>query len=401
MPQYEYKGKTKDGIKKEGTVTGQTRRHAIDKLRNQGMALASLTEVEPSFLNKEISIGNPVKLEDFVLFVRQFSTLLRSGVSIADSTSILIGQTESKPLMRALEKIEEEIRSGKPFSDAAAKHPKIFPPVFVSMLRAGEVSGSVDEALDRLAIQFEKQHDTKQKVKSALAYPAIVAVVAVGVVIFLLTSVVPTFASMLSDLGGELPAITRFVLGASNFVASFWWVLILIVIVVVTVISGLYKNAETKYYLDYYLLKMPLFGKLIQKSSLARMSRTLSSLFASSVPILQSLRIVEEVVGNEVIAKTLRESRAELEKGNRLTTPMRNNWVFPPLVVQMISIGEETGTLDQMLGKVADFYEKEVEYATDKLKSMIEPLMIVLLAGIVGTIVISIIVPMFQIYSEL
>ncbi|MFA9555952.1 type II secretion system F family protein [Evansella sp. AB-rgal1] len=401
MPQYRYKGRSKIGEKKEGTISGQSRKQVIQKLRNQGIAQATLDEIEPNFLNKEIIIGNPVKLQDFVLFLRQFATLLKSGVSIVDSTAILSKQTSSKALMRALENIEEDLLSGNAFSEAASKQKKVFPPIFINMVRAGEASGSLEESLDQLALQFEKQHETKQKVKSALAYPIVIAIVAVLVVIFLLTSVVPMFAAMLSDLGGELPAITVFVLTVSNIVSSLWWLLLIGVLLLSIGIWMIQKNADSKYYLDYFLLKLPIFGQLLQKAALARMSRTLSSLFSSSVPILQSIKIVEKVIGNEVIAHTLKQSRNALEEGKRLTEPMKDNWVFPPLVVHMISIGEETGSLDQMLGKVADFYEKEVEYATDRLKALIEPLLIVILASVVGVIVISIIVPMFQIYSEI
>ncbi|MDG5786863.1 type II secretion system F family protein [Evansella sp. AB-P1] len=401
MPQYQYKGRLKNGMRKEGNISGKSKKHAIQKLREQGIASASLDEVQPTFFNQEIYIGNPVKLQDFVLFLRQFATLLKSGVSIVDSTNILAKQTESKALSGALENIEEELLSGRPFSEAASEQKKIFPPIFVNMVRAGEASGALDESLDQLALQFEKQHETKQKVKSALAYPIIVSIVAVAVVIFLLTSVVPMFASMLSDLGGQLPFITLFVLQASEIISTLWWLIILLILLIVAAIWIIRQKPDTKYYLDYFLLKLPIFGTLLQKAAIARMSRTLSSLFKSSVPILQSLQIVERVIDNEVISRTLRKSRDALEGGQRLTEPMRDNWVFPPLVVQMISIGEETGSLDEMLGKVADFYEKEVEYATDRLKSLIEPLLIVILAAVVGVIVISIIVPMFQIYSEI
>ncbi|WP_416151361.1 type II secretion system F family protein [Salipaludibacillus sp. HK11] len=400
MPQFKYKGKLKNGLKKEGTISGQTKKQVIEKLRTQGLALASIEQMESTFLNKDISIGNPVKLEDFVMFLRQFSTLLNSGVSLRDATAILAKQTSSKALGRALDQIEDELVTGRAFSDAAAEHKKVFPVIFIHMVRAGEASGALDETLDQLALQFEKQHETRQKVKAALAYPAIVGVVAIAVIIFLLSSVVPTFASMLSDVGGELPGITLFVLGASDVVAQLWWLIILLFVLVGISLWAVVQKPETKYYVDYALLKLPVFGPLLQKAALARMTRTLSSLFSSSVPILQSLQMVERVVGNEVISRSLKQSRDALESGQRLTEPMRKHWVYPPLVVQMISIGEETGSLDQMLTKVAQFYEKEVEYATDKLKALIEPVMIVFLAVIVGTIVISIIVPMFQIYSE-
>ena len=220
------------------------------------------------------------------------------------------------------------------------------------------------------------------------------------VVIFLLVSIVPTFVGMFEDFGGELPAITKFVLGASEFMQSFWWLLLLLLVGVVAGLSAMKKNKQTKYYLDFAILRMPIFGKMMQKAVLARLTRTLSSLFSSSVPILQALSIVENVVENEVIGRVVRESRDALEIGQSMTGPMKKHWAFPPLVTQMIAIGEETGSLDAMLGKVADFYEKEVENSTDQLKSLIEPIMIVILAGLVGTIVTSIMIPMFDIFNH-
>lgn len=401
MAQFQYIGKKRTGKKQKGTVNGSNKREVIQKLRQRGIAVTEITEMKESLLKKDIVIGNQVKHQDFVIYLRQFATLLQAGVSLVESTNILAKQTESKALKNALSTVEEELRSGLPFSDSAAKHKKIFPAMFINLMRAGEASGTIDEALERLALHYEKQHQTRQKVVSALAYPLVIGILAIGVVIFLLTSVVPTFAAMLSDLGGELPAITKFVLGASDVVQKLWWLIILFFIALVIGFKVVQKYPTSKYFLDYAILRMPIFGSMIQKAVLARMTRTLSSLFSSSVPILQAIAIVEKVVENEVIARTLKQSRQSLESGQPLTEPMRNHWVFPPLVVQMISIGEETGALDQMLGKVADFYETEVENATDRIKALIEPLMIVFLAVIVGTIVISIMLPMFQIYSEI
>lgn len=400
MSQFQYVGKTAKGRMKKGSLTGESKREVILELREKGIAVMEIQEVDASLLAKDISIGNPVKLRDFVVYLRQFATLLRAGISIVDATAILSEQTESKALARALKSIEEELRTGNPLSEAAAKHPKVFPPMFTNMVYAGEVSGGMDEALERLGEYFEKQHKTKQKVISAMTYPVIVGIVAIGVVIFLLASVVPTFADMLEDLGGDLPAITQFVMGASNIVQVYWWLIILVIVLIVGFISIIRQKSYSKYYFDYAILKLPIFGKILQKATLARMTRTLSSLFSSSVPILQSLAIVEKVVGNEVVVRVLRDSRTSLEQGKRLTEPMKKHWIFPPLVTQMIAIGEETGSLDAMLAKVADFYEDEVENATDRLKAMIEPLMIVFLASIVGVIVLSIIVPMFEIYNN-
>ncbi|WP_026558595.1 type II secretion system F family protein [Bacillus sp. J37] len=400
MARFKYEGRDRTG-KKTGKISANSKREAVLKLSEQGIRMISIEEIPETFLTKDIAIGNPVKLQDFVIYLRQFSTLLRAGVTIVDATNILSKQTSSKALRNALEQMEEDLKSGQALSVSAAKHKRIFSSMFVNMIKAGEASGSMEETLDRLAIQYEKQHRTKQKIQSALAYPMAVAIVAIVVVIFLLVSVVPTFVSMFEGFGAQLPAITLFVLNSSIFMQEYWYVVILFFVAIFVGFYALRKNKKTRYYIDMIALKMPIFGSMIQKAVLARMTRTLSSLFSSAVPILQSLMIVEKIVENEVISEVLAKSRTSLENGRSLTEPMKQHWAFPPLVTQMIAIGEETGSLDEMLGKVADFYEEEVENSTDRLKSLIEPLMIVLLAGIVGTIVIAIIVPMFDIFNHI
>lgn len=400
MARFKYEGRGKTG-QASGVIVGTSRRDAIIKLQEKGVRITKIEELQETLLTKEISIGNPVKLQDFVIYLRQFSTLLKAGISVVDATNILARQTDSKVLSKALFDVEEELRSGNALSAATSKHKKIFTSMFTNMVKAGEAAGNMDETLDRLAVHYEKQHKTKQKIISALAYPAVVGIVAIAVVIFLLVAVVPTFVTMFSDFGADLPLITQFVLGASEWMQSYWWIVILALILASITLIVMKGQPSTKYYLDVMALRTPIFGKMLQKAALARMTRTLSSLFSSSVPILQAISIVENIVENEVISRVLKESRNALEKGNSLTEPMKDHWVFPPLVTQMIAIGEETGSLDEMLSKVADFYEEEVEQATDRLKSLIEPLMIVFLAGIVGVVVTSILVPMFDIFNKI
>jgi type IV pilus assembly protein PilC len=399
MARFKYNGRDRRG-KKNGIVTAASRRDAMVKLKEDGIRVIDITEIPETLMTKDITIGNPVKLQHFVIYLRQFATLLQAGVTIVEATAILAVQTESKTLKKVLLDVEQELREGKPYSEAISKHKKIFNSMFINMVKAGEVSGNMDETLERMADNFEKQHFTRQKVISALTYPIAIGFFAVAVVIFLLISVVPTFVTMFDDLGGELPGITKFVLSASEFVQSFWWLISLIIIAIIFLIIYLNKNKQTKYYLDYFLLRMPIFGNMLQKAALARMMRTLSSLFSSSVPILQAMAIVEKVVENEVISKVIHASRESLEKGRSMTEPMISHWAFPPLVTQMISIGESTGALDAMLSKIAEFYEKEVEASTDRLKSLIEPIMIVFLAVLVGTIVAAIMVPMFTMFDN-
>lgn len=400
MPRFKYEGRDKLG-KKSGTISGTSKADAVSSLSDKGIRVISINEVPETLLTKEIAIGNPVKLRDFVIFLRQFSTLIKAGVTIVDSMNILAHQTDSKPLKNALLEVELDLREGISLSTATAKHKRIFTNLFTNMVRVGEVGGSLDETLENLAVYYEKQNKTRQKVKSAMAYPIVIGIVAVAVVIFLLVSVVPTFVDMFADFGAELPAITKFVLNASVFMQKFWWLVLLLGILFYLIFILLKQRQETRYYLDYAKIKIPIFGKLIQKAVLARLTRTLSSMLNSSVPILQALVVVETIVENEVIADVVKQSRKALEQGKSMTDPMKKHWAFPPLIIHMIAIGESTGSLDEMLGKVADFYEDEVENTTDQLKSLIEPLMIVFLSGIVGTIVTAILVPMFDIFNQI
>lgn len=399
MARFQYVGRDRKAVRK-GIIQAANQREAMMKLRDDGIRITEIKQMAETALQKDIAIGNPVKREQFIMFLRQFATLMRAGVTIVDSCVILSQQVESKALRRALVEISDDLKSGNPLSDAVKKFPRIFEPLVVNLLQAGELTGSIDESLDRLATHYEKAYITRQKVVSAMTYPVIVAFLAIGVVIFLLTSIVPMFVDMFEGFGGELPFITKFVMGASEFVQHYWYILIAVVVFVVAGLWLVRRDEKGRYLLDTLLLRMPIFGNILKKAALARMTRTLSSLFSSSVPILTALTMVERVVGNEVIGKVILQSRDGLERGESMTGPMMGHWAFPPLIPHMISIGEQTGALDHMLERVAEFYEKEVDAETDKLKAMIEPLMIVLLSGLVGTIVMAILLPMFGIFEN-
>jgi type IV pilus assembly protein PilC len=392
----------KTGKSKKGKVKLGTRADAIEQLKHQGLAIVNITEVKPSIWKRDLNIhiGKPVSTKDFVVFCRQLATLLHSGATVVDSLRLLSDQAKSKPFKKALEQIYKDVRSGVPLSDACDDYPKIFDKVFVNMIRAGELSGNMDEVLERLATFFEKEHNTREKVKSALTYPIVVSIIATVVVTFLLTNVIPKFINTLIASGGEIPLPTAIVLAISNFLINYWYVPLLGIALIILSFSYIKKTSKGRYMIDYLLLKMPIFGPLIQKSAIARMSRTLSSLFVSAVPILQSLTMVAEIVDNEVIARTIRESRESLRGGDTLSEPLGKSWIFPKLVTHMISIGEQTGQLDTMLEKVADFYEADVDHMASRLSAIIEPVMIVILAVIVGTIVLAAMLPMFEIYQN-
>ncbi|CAM3478641.1 type II secretion system F family protein [Paenibacillus lupini] len=400
MPQFAYHVKTSGGKQLQGKLSSMDKSSAVEELRKRGLIVMSVQEIRKSVLSTEIYIGNPVKSIHFIIFCRQFSTLIRAGVTIVEATNILAEQTESKPLKKALVEVSSALLRGIPLSQAVQEHKRIFPPLFVSMIRAGEETGDLEGTLDRLALFFEKAHTTKEKIKSAMTYPIVVGFMSIAAVIYLLQGVVPQFVTMFESFDTELPAITKIVLALSKSLSHQWYFWI-IGLVVLLLAYQIYKRTEQgSYVLDYAKLKMPVFGKLAQKGAIAQMSRTLSSLYASSVPVLQSLTIVEEVVGNKVIGGYIRKSGESLRQGNSLSEPFKKAWVFPPLVTQMIAVGEETGSLDQMLAKIADFYEMDVDNTVDRLKSLIEPLLIVFLAGIVGLIVMAIILPMFTLYSS-
>ncbi|MRG87493.1 type II secretion system F family protein [Salinibacillus xinjiangensis] len=400
MAQFKYVARDRTGKKKSGVIQADTKQAVRIQLRERGLRALDVEQKKETIWNTDIYIGTPVKLDDFVIYLRQFSTLIKAGVTIVDSTKILVDQTESKALKKALNRVELDLREGNSLSSAYANHPKIFSQLFINMVHAGEVSGSLEETLEEMADYFEKQQKTRQKVKSALTYPVVIGVLALGVTAFLLLSIVPTFVGMFDQFGGELPAVTKAVMAASEWMISYWWFVVLLIITMTVTLYLMRQKPSTKFYLDYALLKLPIFGQLIRKSLLARLTRTLSSLLNNSVSILQAIVLTEKVAGNEVMTRVLRESRTTLEQGRSMSEPMRMHWAFPPLVTQMIAVGEQTGSLDEMLGKIADFYESEVDTATDQLKSLIEPLLIVFLAFIVGVIVLSIMVPMFEIFNN-
>ncbi|MCT1540837.1 MULTISPECIES: type II secretion system F family protein [Lysinibacillus] len=401
MTIFRYSGRTKTGAPKKGIIEAPNKKVAMEKLRAQGINARELQESN-SILHKDIAFGTKVKHQEFVIYCRQYATLIRAGVPVVEATHILGEQTRSKPLKRALMQVEEDIRNGMAFSDAAGKHPKVFPLLFVNMMRAGEATGNVDDTLDRLASTLEKQYNIKKKIQSAMTYPAILSLLTLVVGMFLMVFIVPTFMDAFKEMNLEMPLITVIVVGISDWLIQFWYLVILGLLVLVVGLHYFYKNnKEFHYAVNVFLLRMPIFGQLLQKDIIARMTRTLSTLFSSSVPILQALTIVEKVGDNPVMGKVVLEARDNLEKGGTLSEPLEKSWLFPPLVTQMTSIGEKTGSLDYMLEKIADFYEEEVNRAVDTMKSLIEPLMIVVLALVVGVIVAAIFLPMFQLYENM
>ncbi|MFC5541144.1 type II secretion system F family protein [Ureibacillus suwonensis] len=402
MTIYRYVGRTRRGELTKGKIDAPSKKAAIAKLRERGINPREINE-SSNILDKEFNLGrSKVKNQDFVIYCRQFATLIRAGVSVVEATNILARQTRSKPLKRALEQVEEDLRSGLSFSKATKKHPKVFPDLFVNMMMSAEATGNLDTILEKLATTFEKQYSLKKKVQSSMTYPLVLLVLTIVVAVFMMVVIVPSFIESFESMGAELPAITIFTIKISEILQHYWWSVLGAILLIVLVFYFLYKNnGKFHYGVHYTLLRIPIFGPLLQKSALSRMMSNLSSLFSSAVPILECLTIVEKVIGNPVIGKVIRDARKSLEKGSSLAEPLENSWLFPPLVTSMVHIGETTGTLDFILQKVSEFYEAEVDRSVDTLKSLIEPVMILFLAVIVGGIVAAVFLPMFSLYEQM
>lgn len=400
MATYAYKAKTIDGKVIKGKLDSSNKKEAVSELSQMNLIVY---EVEPlnDILNKDIVIGRQLKQKDFVIFLRQFATLMEAGILLVDSVELLAEQSESKALQEALEAIAVDLKEGITLSEAMKNYPKLFPELLIQMIKSGEVSGQLEEVLERMATYFEKQYRIKQKVSTALTYPIVVGSFAVIITVFLLLFIVPIFGDLFASFGSELPLITQVVLSLSQFIQQFWWLFAVMLIGSVLLFLQLKKREDIAYYLDKLSLKIPLIGTFIQKAVLARMTQTLSSLINSSVPILQAVEVTSQVVGNRVVKEVLLDSRSSLERGESLAKPMAEHWVFPPLIIQMIRVGEQSGALDDMLKKVADIYDQEVNEASDKLQSLIEPVLIIFLAFIVGIIVLSIVVPMFSLFETI
>lgn len=400
MPLYVYQARTSEGKLTKGKLQSNSEKEVLSELDQLNLFVYQIKKLNP-VLHGEIYIGSPIKNKDFIIFLRQFSTLIDAGISLVDSMDILAEQSNSKRLTHALMEIKEDLQEGIALSEALAHHPKFFPELLVSMINAGEVSGRLDEILDRMANYYEKQYQLKKKIETALTYPTVIGVLALLITMFLLTFIVPVFTDMFLSFDQEVPAYTQFILNISGFFQKFWWTILGGFSLIVLLVRTLNKQEYFAYLFDHLKLKIPIFGTFIQKAVLARMTQTLSSLLNSSVPIIQATDITERVISNRVIKNVLKESKMALEQGESLATPMKTHWVFPKLITQMIAVGEATGSLDEMLMKVAIFYEQELEEASDKLKALIEPVMIVFLSFVVGAIVLAIVIPMFSLFESI
>jgi type IV pilus assembly protein PilC len=399
---FAYKVRTKEGRVLEGKMDATGEGAVASRLRQQGMTPIQITkDKKAASMKMEIRIREPkVKLKDLAIFSRQFATMINAGLSLLRTLNILSEQTENPTLAKTIGLLRDDIERGSSLSASMSKFPKVFSKLFVSMVKAGETGGQLDVVLNRVADGLEADYKLRQKVKSAMTYPVVVAVIAGGLVIVMLLFVVPTFAGMFDDLGGELPLPTKILLMFSQqakFLVPIGFVLSIVGFIVHKRMKASSANYRLRF--DTIMLKVPVFGDLFSKVALSRFARTLALLLRAGVPVLQALDIVADSTGNEVLARASLDVKESVRSGESMASPLENHKVFPPMVVQMISVGEDTGAIDAMLDKISDFYDQEVEATTEALTSLIEPIMIAVLGGIVGAMVIALYMPMFAIFD--
>jgi len=395
MAQFEYTAKNAtSGQILKGTMDVPTRDEVIAFIRKNRMILVSVREA-PTQLSFKLP-GGGVKTRDVVIFTRQFSTMINAGLPLVQSLSILAQQTENKTLKDITKAVVYDVEAGNTLADALSKHPKAFSGLYVNMVAAGEAGGILDTILMRLATFLEKNDALVRKVKGAMVYPAVIITVAIIAVAVLLVFVIPTFSSMFASVNMELPLPTRIVIGASDILTRFWWAILLGGILLVLGFRSYYGTPNGRKTIDGLLLRAPVLGDLLRKSAVSRFTRTLGTLISSGVSILDGLEITAKTAGNRVVHDAVMQSRQSIAGGETIAGPLQASGVFPPMVISMISVGEQTGGLDEMLTKIADFYDAEVDVAVSALLSLMEPVMIVVLGVIVGGMVVAMYLPIFD-----
>jgi type IV pilus assembly protein PilC len=400
MAVFRWEGISPRGEVMRGEMEATTRDAVIVRLRTQRIQpLPAKIKEKGKGLDRQITIpglGDSVKTRDIVIFTRQFATMIDAGLPIVQCLDILQAQATVKPLRRAIQQIKDDVEAGSSFNEALRKHPKLFDELYINMVAAGEVGGILDNIMNRLAVYMEKAARLRAKIKGAMIYPASIVTVAVAVTAILLIYVIPVFAELFSSFGQALPAPTQFVINLSNFTVKFFPYIAAVFVLLGIATVWLYRTDQGKLAIDGFLLRLPIFGDLIRKSAVARFTRTLGTLVASGVPILDALAITARTAGNRVVEKAVLATRVSISEGKTIAEPLTQSKVFPPMVCQMIAVGETTGALDSMLGKIADFYEEEVDNAIANLTALMEPIVIVFLGVVIGGLVISMYLPIFQ-----
>jgi type IV pilus assembly protein PilC len=406
MPTFTYKGLMSDGGAVAAEITAADERAAARQLRSQGITVQSLAAKRAAAGSFDLAnlpvIGSflgGVRSRDVSVFTRQFATMISAGLPLVQCLQALGQQAERKRFQDIIARVAADVEGGATLSEAMSRHPKVFDELYVNLVHVGEIGGVLDSMLARLAIYMEKSEALKHRVRTALVYPILVITVALGVVTFLLIFIIPIFTRFYDQAGVPLPPPTQFVVGVSRFVVTYWYGLLIGAAAIFVGFRWWYRTEAGRLTVDRFLLRAPIFGVLLRKIAVARFTRTLSALISGGVPILDALRITAKTAGNRIVENAVMDARERVTAGQTLAEPLRQSKVFPAMVVQMVSVGEQTGALDNMLGKVADYYEDEVDVAVSGLTSLLEPIMIVFLGIVVGGIVISMYLPIFQVIT--
>lgn len=402
MATFVYNAVDGSGRTVQDRIEADSESHVLSRLHAQGLHVLNVSEQKQGLmaLGSRKTLGQ-AKLQSLVVFSRQFATMIDAGLSVLKCIDILASQTKDAPLKVALDQVKKDVQGGVALADSLAKHPNCFSKLYVNMIRAAELGGILDTILDRLAGFLEKEQEIRQKVKSALTYPAIVMCFAIGMLNAMFFFVLPTFKQIFTEMGVEMPPMTAALFGISDFMRTFWYLMLGVPVGGYFGFKQYQKTPQGAYNIDRVKLKLPIFGDLILKLAVSRFARTFGTLLSSGVPIMRTMEIIGETAGNALLAEAIQNTKADLKEGKRLSTPLLASGLFPPMVTHMVDVGEETGRLSEMLVKVADFYEAEVDATVKALTSLIEPILIVFLGVVVGFIVISIMAPMFKLVSSI
>lgn len=401
MPSYLYEVIQPDGKEKKGTIEAANEEAARIELKATGNMIVSISMASALSKDLDITIGKIVKPRELSIFCRQFQSILNAGVTVIDALGMLGEQTKNKKFSKAILEVKDAVQKGETLAAAMEMHPKIFPEIMIHMIEAGEASGSLETAFDRMGSHFEKDAHLKGVVAKSMIYPIVLIVVIIAVVVLMMVKIIPTFMKSFEDLDAELPAITVAVMSVSNFFVDYWMVMLGIILVSWFLIHEFKKTENGAMIWGQLGLHMPLFGNLTIKSASARLTRTLSTLLASGISLVDAIEVITKIMSNEVVKRALEKAQKEVVHGIPLSQPLEDAGVFPPMVYQMIRIGEETGNMEEMLDKVAEYYDEEVELATESLVAFMEPMIIIIMALVVVPIILAVMMPMFSLYNSI
>jgi len=399
MPNFTWKGRTREGRVQEGVLVAENKDAVINSLRKQQIIVTAVSERGKEFALPKL--GGGIGRKTIAIFTRQFSVMIDAGLPLVQCLEILGTQQDNRTFQKILFQVRQDVESGATLADALKKHPAAFDNLYCNMVAAGEAGGILDTILQRLSQYIEKIVKLRSAVRSAMVYPTAVILIAIGVVWIILWKVIPTFATLFEGLGASLPLPTRITIAASKFIGAWWWMIFIAIGLGVYALARYHKTYRGRRVLDGLMLKVPVLGMVLKKIAVARFCRTLGTLVASGVPILEGLEITARTSGNAVVEDAIMATRKSVEEGKTIAEPLKGTDVFPPMVVQMIAVGEQTGALETMLNKIADFYEDEVDEATANMLALLEPVMIMFLGVVIGGIVISMYLPMFDLISKI